>query len=83
MISPWLDTEDAAEYLRYKGSPTSRRKSVYRFLARNRIITRTEGRRVLIARADIDAVLDIRQQLHRTQANGSMESAGSPVSGLR
>jgi len=70
MTSPWLDTEDAADYLRFKGSLNNRRRSVYRFIQRHNIVPRHDGRRVLIARADIDRVLDIRNQLRAHKEKG-------------
>jgi 2-C-methyl-D-erythritol 4-phosphate cytidylyltransferase len=76
--SPWLNTEDAAEYLRYTGTPKNRRRSVYKFIERHGIIVRHDGRRVLISRADIERVLDLRHQLHGSQPIDSAASAGSP-----
>ncbi len=54
---PWLNTADAATYLRYTGKHP--RLSVYKFLKRHGIVPRHDGRRVLIARADIERALSV------------------------
>jgi hypothetical protein len=54
-MSPWLNTSDVAEYLRYTGEKPLR--SVYRFMERHSIVARKEGKRLLIARADLDRAL--------------------------
>lgn len=79
MTSPWLDTLDAADYLRFKGSEKNRRRSVYRFIERHGLVVRHDGRRVLIARADVDQVLSLRHQLHHgSQGIESLDTVGSP-----
>jgi Helix-turn-helix domain len=56
--SPWLTTNEAAEYLRYQGK--HRVRSVYRFLERNGVpIFRRGTRSLLVARADLDRALGV------------------------
>ena len=54
---PWLNTDDAATYLRYTGKHPLR--SVYKFIARHNIVTRHDGRRLLLTKADVDRALDL------------------------
>lgn len=54
---PWLNTDDAAAYLRYTGKHPL--LSVYKFITRHAIVVRRDGRRLLIARADIDRALAV------------------------
>ncbi len=54
-MSPWLNTADAADHLRYTGKHPIR--SVYKFIKRHGIVPRYDGKRVLIARADVDRAL--------------------------
>jgi hypothetical protein len=51
-----MNTADAAEYLRYTGKHPL--LSVYKFIKRHGIVPRHDGRRVLIARADIERALN-------------------------
>ena len=50
---PWLNTHDAAVYVRYTGKAPLR--SVYRFMARHGIVPRRDGKRILTARAVLTA----------------------------
>jgi hypothetical protein len=59
-MSPWLNTADAADYLRYTGKHPLR--SVYKFIKRHGLIVRHDGDRVLIARADVERALEGRRQ---------------------
>lgn len=61
-MSPWLNTADAAEYLRYTGKRP--RRSVYKFIKRHGIVVRHDGDRVLLARADVDRALENQRRSH-------------------
>lgn len=64
-MNPWLNTTDAAQHLRYTGKQPLR--SVYRFMARHHIVPRQDGKRLLIARADLDRAL-VNLQRRRSHA---------------
>lgn len=51
VMSPWMNTAQAAEYLCYTGKHPLR--SVYDFIARHKIVVRHDGTRVLLSRADV------------------------------
>lgn len=59
MTSPWLTTEEAAEYLRFLGKHKLR--SLYRFLTKHNIPTarRGQGGAILIARRDLEVALHV------------------------
>lgn len=54
--SPWLNTTQAAAYLCYTGKHPL--LSVYKFIERHGIVVRRDGRRLLLARADVDRALN-------------------------
>lgn len=56
--SPWLTTEEAREYLR---RPTA--EAVRKFIRRHGIATARVGRRVLVARADLDRAIGAAHRL--------------------
>lgn len=65
MISPWMDTSEAAEYLRFvdKATGKPRLAQVYAYVAREGVETKTRGvggRTVLINRAQLIATLEPR-----------------------
>lgn len=81
--SPWLNTEDAAAYLCYTGKQPLR--SVYRFIERHGIVVRRDGKRLLIARADVDRAVEsgrqaIRLSRQRDQSSQSVHVGNSPTS---
>lgn len=55
MISPYLKTSEACEYLRYTGK--HRLRSLYRFIQTQGIRTARRGRRVLVLKADVDRAI--------------------------
>lgn len=59
VVSPWLTTEQVADYLQYTG--VARLRSVYRFLKTNGIPVRRRGagaRTILVARRDLDRAIE-------------------------
>lgn len=53
----WLTTTEACDYLRYTGK--HRLRSLYKFIARNQVKTsRRSARRLLIARRDLDQLVE-------------------------
>lgn len=62
-MSPWLNTADAAEHLRYTGKHPLR--SVYKFIKRHGIVVRHDGDRLLLARADVERALEGRRESFR------------------
>ncbi len=67
-MSPWLNTADAAEYLRFTGKHPL--LSVYKFIKRHGIVPRHDGKRVLIARADVDRALVSARRRHTPTITG-------------
>lgn len=53
---PWLNTIDAAAHLRFTGKHPIR--SVYKFMKRHGIVGIHDGRRLLIAKADVERALN-------------------------
>ena len=49
--SPWLNTAECCDYLRYTGK--HRLRSLYRFVQQHGIRTARRGRRVLVLAADV------------------------------
>lgn len=74
MTSPWMNTDDAAVYLCYAGKHPLR--SVYRFIERHGIVVRRDGKRLLLARADVERAIEGgRQSVRRSrQLNQSTQS---------
>jgi hypothetical protein len=59
--SPWLRTDEACEYLRYRGKHQLR--SLYRFIERNGIPTsRRSPRAILLLKSDLDAAIGARRR---------------------
>lgn len=84
-----MNTEDAALHLRYTGKHPLR--SVYRFIERHGIVVRHDGKRLLLARADVERAIEGGRQTiggagQRDQASQSVHSrkcAGSHTSTVR
>lgn len=74
-MNPWLNTTDAAQHLRYTGKQPLR--SVYRFMARHHIVPRQDGKRLLIARADLDRAL---VNLQRRRSHAAESAVAQPAS---
>lgn len=55
MTSPWMNTAEVAERLRYTGKCPLR--SVYRFIERTGVVPHYDGSRLLLARVDVDAAI--------------------------
>jgi hypothetical protein len=53
--SPYFNTREACEHLRYLGK--HRLRSLYRFIKREGIRTARDGRRVLLVRADVERAI--------------------------
>lgn len=73
-MSPWMSTEDIAEYLRYTG--TARLRSVYRFIKRKGLVPVRDGRRVLVARADVERALTHGRQRNHVPLTRGTNSLG-------
>lgn len=72
MTSPWLNTAEAADYLRYTGKHPL--LSVYKFIKRHALVPRHDGRRVLLARADVDRALENQRRSHVRQSAATKSS---------
>jgi len=65
--SPWMASAEACDYLRFTGS--DRLNSLYRFLNAHGVRRRyRSARRLLVARADVDAALTGRTAARRRNA---------------
>lgn len=64
-----MNTADVAEHLRYTGKHPL--LSVYKFIKRHGIVPRHDGRRVLLARADVDRALTNQRRSHAQQSRAS------------
>lgn len=62
MPSPWMSTAEAAEYLRRPSAEALRK-----FLKRHGIATARVGRRVLVARADLDRAIGAAHRMRLVQ----------------
>jgi hypothetical protein len=60
MTSPWMDSSEACEYLRFVNRATGkpRLKSLYAYLAAYGVTTMKRGRSLLIHRAELLATLE-------------------------
>ena len=67
-VSPWLDSLELGDYLRYTGTEAQRRDAAVKWARRHHVIPAHRGRRLLYSRRDVDQVLTHREKGRRAAA---------------